>query len=120
VDDVNRANAEANEVIYSRWVLKPRLNRIKQMLNNDFLPMFFPPGTEPDVEFDYDDPSPEDEELELTELTTKSNAAKVLVDAGWDPVDVLQTVGLPDMDFVGGPVEPPVAPPALPAGDEAA
>lgn len=120
IDDVNRANAEANELIFARWLIKPRLDRIKAMLNSEFLPMFFPPGVEPDVEFDYDDPSPDDQELELKALEAKSSAAKVLVDTGWDPADVLAVVGLPDMDFVGPTAPSPQATPALPSGGEAA
>lgn len=99
VDDVNRANAEAGEVVFARWLLIPRLERIKQALNNDLLPLFGP--TAKGLEFDYCSPVPEDEEAENAELTAKSNAAAVLVTAGYDPAAVLETVGLPAMRYTG-------------------
>lgn len=95
VEDVNRANAEANEVIFARNLIRPRLERIKQMLNNDFLPKFGSTGK--GLEFDYVNPVPADRELEAKELTAKANAAKALVDAGLDRSGVLAAVGLPDI-----------------------
>ncbi len=56
VEDVNRANAEAAEVVFSRWLLVPRLNRWRTMLNDDFLPAFGSVGG--GVEFDYVSPIP--------------------------------------------------------------
>lgn len=97
VEDVNRANADAAEVVYARWCLVPRLERIKQALNNDFLPLFGSTGQ--GVEFDYCNPVPEDHEAEAKQLTSRSDAAKTLVDAGWDPDDVLRVVELPDMKY---------------------
>lgn len=99
-ENVNRANADAAELVFARRLVRPALNRIKQMLNNDYLPMFFPPGTEPDVEFDYDDVVPDDEELELKELEIRVNAYKTLTDAGVDPVDAAMTVDLPPMNHM--------------------
>jgi phage portal protein BeeE len=54
VEDVNRANAEAAEVVFSRCLRVARLNRWRTMLNDDFLPLFGPGG----VEFDYANPIP--------------------------------------------------------------
>jgi HK97 family phage portal protein len=110
VDDVNRANAEAGEVVFARWLLIPRLERIKQALNNDLLPLFG--AAAKGLEFDYESPVPEDEEAENAELTAKSNAAAVLVTAGYDPAEVLAAVGLPPMAHTY-----PVAPvaPTMPA-----
>ena len=56
VEDVNRANAEAAEVVFARWLLTPRLNRWREMLNDDFLPAFGSVGQ--GWTFDYDDPVP--------------------------------------------------------------
>jgi HK97 family phage portal protein len=100
VEDVNRANAEAAEVVFARWLLIERLERIKQALNNDFLPLFG--AAAENVEFDYDNPVPEDLDRIASERTSKANAAKVLRDAGWNPDEVLETVGLPPMTYVGG------------------
>jgi HK97 family phage portal protein len=56
VEDVNRANAEAAEVVFGRWLLVPRLNRWRTMLNDDFLAAFGTVGQ--NVEFDYESPVP--------------------------------------------------------------
>lgn len=97
VQDVNRANAEANEVIFARWLLKPRLERIKQMLNNDFLPKYG--STAQGLEFDYCDPVPADRELGARELTARVNAATALIYAGGVPESVLEALELPEIEF---------------------
>lgn len=94
-EDVNRANAEAAEVVFARWVLVPRLERIKGALNSDFLPMFG--STAQGLEFDYCSPVPADLEAEVQALTAKTNGAAVLVRAGFDPAAACATVGLPVM-----------------------
>lgn len=101
VDDVNRANAEAGELVFARWLIVPRLERIKAALNNDLLPLFGPAAA--GLEFDYCSPVPEDAEAENAELTAKSNAAAALANAGWEPNDVLHAVGLPPMQWRGKP-----------------
>lgn len=113
VDDVNRANADASERMYARSLLKPRLERIKQALNTQLLPLFGSTGM--GIEFDYDSPEPEDEEMEMQERLNKAQAAKTLVDAGYDPEAVLEVVGLPPMEHKG--ITPP-APPTIPDGSE--
>jgi HK97 family phage portal protein len=58
VEDVNRANAEATEVIFGRWVIKPRIQFIIDRLNEFYLPLF---GLKwPEYYFDYENPIPED------------------------------------------------------------
>ncbi len=113
-DDVNRANAEAAEVVFSRWFIGPRLDRIKGALNNQLLPLYGKEAART-LEFDYDDPTPESAEQENAERTSKSSAAQVLVAAGWAPAEVLEVVGLPEMTWVGPPTPPPAPAPA-PAG----
>ena len=61
-EGVNRANAEAGEVMFSRWVIRPRLQRIKASLNERLAPMF-----DGSIIFDYEDPVPMDRELSLSE-----------------------------------------------------
>ena len=61
-ENVNRANAEAGEVTFSRWVLLPRLRRIRGAVNERLCPQFGP-----DLEFDFEDPTPIDRELNLNE-----------------------------------------------------
>lgn len=103
-DDVNRANAEAAEVVFARWLIVPRLQRTKAILNHRLLPMFGTAATR--LEFDYDTPVPDDLEAEAAQLTAKANAAGVLRDAGWAPDDILATVGLPEMRYIGAPAAP--------------
>lgn len=64
-ESVNRANAEASEYTFARWVLKPRLHRIRAKLNEQFIPMF---GE--NLYFDYDSPVPEDVQRNLSVADT--------------------------------------------------
>lgn len=98
-EDVNLANAQAADATFARWQSIPRLERWKQMLNTQFLPMFGSTAT--GREFDYANPVPEDEEQERAELTAKVNAWSVLVDKGADPAGAARAVGLPEIDMVG-------------------
>jgi HK97 family phage portal protein len=97
--DINLANARAADVTFARYLMVPRLERIKQALNNDLLPMFGTTGE--GLEFDYCNPVPDDEELAATMLAAQADAASKLVTAGWTPDDVLKAVGLPEMVFGG-------------------
>jgi HK97 family phage portal protein len=115
VDDVNRATADASASWFAQYLTVPRLERIKQALNFDFLPLFGDAGQ--GLEFDYDSPVPEDLEREAAQLTAKANAAKVLVDAGFAPADSLETAGLPPMRFTGRPTAP-TAPRPPEGGDD--
>lgn len=113
VTDVNRATADASERMYARSLLKPRLERIKQALNNDLLPLFGVSGD--GIEFDYDSPEPEDKEVEDKSFLQKATAAKMLVDAGYDPIGVLEAVQLPPVTHTKPvPVPNPTPPPTNP------
>jgi len=70
-ENVNRANAEAGDYTFARWIVQPRLNRIKNKLNEQFLPMF--PHTE-NMVLDFDDVVPEsvEENRMLAESGIKS------------------------------------------------
>jgi HK97 family phage portal protein len=111
-EDINRANAEAAEDVFARWVLKPRLDRIKDALNEQFLPLFGSSGE--GLEFDFDDPSLEDSEATNATLTAKATAAKTLVDAGGDFVSVLEALGLPAIEAKPEPEPQPVVAPVPP------
>ena len=94
VEDVNRANAEAADVVFAKHILRPRLDRIRGTLNQDFLPLFGPLGNT--VEFDYVDPVPPDmAELRL-EVRNKVDTALSLIDARFDEAEVLEWAGLPN------------------------
>ena len=97
VDDANRANTEAAEEIFYRWNIVPRGLRVKEMLNSFYLPLFGETAT--GLEFDFDNPIPQNREEENATRDSKVQAAKSLVEAGFDPQEVLQALELPAMSF---------------------
>jgi HK97 family phage portal protein len=101
-EDVNRANAETADVIFAKQLTIPRVERWKRMLNFRLLRMY---GDEKRYEFDYDSPVPENEELENETLLKRAQAASILVSAGWERAEVLETVNLPAM--MAAPEPPP-------------
>lgn len=123
-DDVNRANAQTGEEVFANWSVAPRLDRWKDALNEQFLPLFRATGE--NVEFDYLYPLPQNREQDNAELTAKSQAWAALVGAGADPHDAAEVCGLPDMNIVEQATQAPALPPgwvpeqpAAPDGDEA-
>lgn len=102
-ESVNRATAEAAEYVFAKYPLTERLNRIKSALNTELLPLFYPPNTIPDVEFDYEPVVPEDEVAESAELTANVNAAMAMIDRGFDPDEVLAAFELPQVKHNGMP-----------------
>lgn len=66
-DDVNRANAEATDLVFAKRCIKPRMQRMLEQLNEFFVPLF--PGAE-NLFLDFDDPVPENTELKLKEHET--------------------------------------------------
>lgn len=95
VEDVNRSTADATETYYARRLLVPRLRRLKEAANADFLPMFG--ATARGVELVYDNPVPADREGDNAERESKVNAYTALVNSGVDPVAAAEVVGLPPM-----------------------
>lgn len=114
-DDVNRANAQTGEEIFASWKVAPRLDRWRDVLNTQYLPLFGETGQ--GVEFDYDYPTPQNREADALELTAKCNAALALVTAGYDQHDVLEAVGLPDMAVALQLSKQPALPPRWTLGD---
>lgn len=108
-DDVNRANAQTGEEVFANWTVAPRLDRWKDALNYQFLPLFGSAGE--GVEFDYIYPLPQNREQDNLELTAKAKAAQALVDAGFDPADVCEVVGLPEMGTAVQATQSPALPP---------
>lgn len=96
-DDVNKANAYAGEVLFARWLVKPRLIRMREVLNRYLLPMY---GSSAEgLEFDFVNPVPEDDEISAQVLLNKAQSAKFLADTGlWEAADILSTCGLPEME----------------------
>jgi HK97 family phage portal protein len=96
VDDVNRANAEAAEVIFSRWTLLPRLNRIRDALNAQLLRLYG--ASAKGLEFDYQDPTPADKAACDASMVARVGAAKTIIDLGFDASDVFEKLELPDFE----------------------
>jgi HK97 family phage portal protein len=119
VDDVNRANAEAGEVVFGRWLLVPRLERIRDALNFQLLPMYGSASAN-DLEWDFAPPVPEDRAADNESLRNKIEMWKLLVDAGVSDEDAAQLVGLPPIKrSAPAPAPAPAAAPAAPpAGDD--
>jgi len=101
VEDVNRANAEAGNVVFAQNLLVPRLNRWRTLLNDDFLPMFGSMGR--NVRFDYDDPVPPNKIEQGQNERLKALNVKAFTDAGYDPEGTLEVFGFPPLEFVGVP-----------------
>jgi len=59
-ESVNRANAEAGDVMFGRWILKPILERIKQAMNERLIHL-----VDKNLFLDYTEPTPENRELHL-------------------------------------------------------
>lgn len=117
-EDVNRANAEAAEYMFSRWVNGTDLKRDRDVLNNKLLPLFGPLVAE-GWEFDFEDPTPDDGEAKDRERASKATSFKTLIDAGADPVWAARESDYPDdVKMRQGALEnrdnPPA--PALPPG----
>jgi HK97 family phage portal protein len=109
-DDVNRANAQTAQEHFESFLIADRLDRWRDTLNCSYLPLFGSTGE--GVELDHDDPVTGNREADALELKSKAQAALWLVGAGYDPSDVLETVGLPDMGVVEQATQAPALPPA--------
>lgn len=110
-EDVNRANAEAAEYMFSKWLIEERLDRWRDLLNYELLPLYGP--TTSGLEWDYDSPVAENSEQENAALTARSNAVKALLTIPgieFDPAAALAAVNLPDIPFEKVEPPPPVAP----------
>jgi phage portal protein BeeE len=116
IDDVNRASALAAADWFARQVLVQRLERWKGMLNNDLLPLFG--SGSKNLEFDYDNPIPDDPERINAERQSKATAAKTYADAGAKRTTLNKALDLPEAlewdDPAPAPAGPPPAAPAQP------
>jgi capsid portal protein len=101
VDDVNRANNEAQLNMFARSIAKPRLNRLRRALNQKFLPRFRVANTINGItrggtlEFDYIDPTEADVEAARLDQTANVTAAMAVIAAGGDWDQSLAAFKLP-------------------------
>jgi hypothetical protein len=96
VEDVNRASADASKAYMAESLTIPRLERIKAALNFEFLPLF---GMGDRFEFDYDNPVPDDREVQNATLTAQVNALVALAGAGFDSDESCDVVDLPRIPY---------------------
>lgn len=108
-DDVNRANSQTAQENFEAFLITDRLDRWRDILNCFYLPLFGSTGD--GVEMDHDDAITSNREADALELKEKAAAAQTLVNAGFDPHDVLEVVGLPDMNVVEKATQAPALPP---------
>jgi HK97 family phage portal protein len=66
-DNVNRANAEAGDYQYATDTVEPRLKRMEEKLNEQFIPMFDDSGS---LFCSYDTSIPENQEFRLQEINS--------------------------------------------------
>ncbi len=92
-EDVNKANAEAGAASFGKWLVRPRLCRIKEAANSRLLPLYG--TTTQGLEFDHGNPEPPDRESDDRERTSKATAFKTLVDAGVNLDDAAMLCGWP-------------------------
>ena len=117
-EDVNRATAQAAEYVFGKWLIVARLERIKQALNYEFLPLFG--ATANGIEFDYESPVDDDADAENSARDSKVKAYVLLTGAGVTPESAAQTVGLPEMDHPAKPAPVVQVAPGAPAAQGAA
>ena len=86
-ETVNRANAEAGEYTFARWVVRPRLNRIQAKLNEAFVPLF---GD--NLKLMYSDPVPQNVERDLQVANTGFTSGYITRN------EAREKIGLPPVD----------------------
>jgi HK97 family phage portal protein len=117
IDDVNRATAEAATAWFAQQMTVPRLEGWKAMFDTQLLPMLGTDSTK--VETAYANPIPPDREAENAKRDSLVNAWAALVNAGADPDDAADYLGIPHMKMAPKP-EPPAIMPGAPAVPPAA
>ena len=114
-ENVNRANAEAGEYTFARWIVKPELTKLKNKLNERLIPMF---PLAKGVEIDFDEVVPETVEQKrvIAESGIKNgsltiNESRKLL--GFDPIPAGDQLLVP-LNLIPTPIagKPPVRPPA--------
>lgn len=119
VEDVNRANAEAGEYVFARWMTRPRLERWRGVFNqpkNGLLARYGDNAVR-QYRLNFVDPVPENSEAALQELDTKSQVLVRLVgpEGNMDADKVLEMLNWPDLGYTAPPPPAP-APAQLPPG----
>jgi len=90
VEDVNRANADANDYSYQKETVLPRLMLIEEKINEKVMPMF-----DESLIAKFDNPVPEDKEFRLREIESHINCGYSTIDEEREK-DGLDPYGLPE------------------------
>src|SRR3546814_4903057 len=80
--------------MFGRYLLRPRLKKVQSGFRT-LLKLYGETGT--GLEFDYEDPVPEDREADSADRITKAQALKLFVESGLDWAGALEVVGLPQV-----------------------
>ena len=98
---MNRSNNDAQQAIFASEIVIPRLERWKKLLNRKLLPKFGALGES--VEFDYDDPTPQD--AANLRLQARDDVLNItaLVQTGFQPEEVLAFYDFPAISYIGPP-----------------
>ena len=115
-ENVNKANAEAGDYTFARWIVKPRLDRIRNKLNEQLIPKF---RRAENLELDYEEVVPETIEQKMLLAESGIRAGYLTINEarklrGLDPLpngDVL----LVPLNLIPTPVSGKVTPVAAPA-----
>jgi len=96
-ENVNRANAEAGDYLFARWIVKPALTRINNKLNEQLIPMF-KAGAK--IELDFDEVVPETVEQRRMSAESGVKAGYLTINdsrqmTGWDPIPIGDQLLLP-------------------------
>ncbi len=75
VEDVNRANAEANEYVYQNSTILPKLKLIEEKLNEKMMPIY-----DASLVCEFDNPVPQDKEFRLREQTAHIQSGYASID----------------------------------------
>lgn len=107
MEGANRAIADAHNAQFAQLLTVPRARRRRTTLNRKLLPLYGP--STQGLEFDFDNPVPDDAELENDTRDSIAQAFLNLVAAGADGNLVAEYLGLPDLGW-----QPPATPLELP------
>lgn len=87
-ENVNRANAEAGDYLFARWIVKPALTRIRNKLNEQLVPMY-KAGSKIEIDFDEVVPETVDQRRANAESGVKTGYLTVneaRQQTGFDPI----------------------------------
>jgi HK97 family phage portal protein len=110
-EDVNRANAEAAEYVFAKWLITERLDRWRDWLNYQVLPLYGNTGA--GLEWDYESPVSENSDAENAAIAARSTAVVAMVGAGFDATETESWLEMPEIPYEK-PAPPPIMAPGAP------